>query len=60
MNKTGCISDVMKKVGCISDVMNKAGMCDESINYVTSEISFCSSLVNSEPTWLRPQEFIII
>ena len=41
----------------VSDVMNTAGMCGKNINYDCHKPDFiCSSLVMTEPRWLRLEE----
>ena len=41
----------------ISDVMNKAGMYGKRITQSQANL-FCSSLVKSDLTWLRPEELM--
>ena len=42
--------------GIVCNVMNEADMCGRGVHYVMSQSFFCSSLVKSEQTRLRPAE----
>ena len=56
LKNTAVAADIVSFLVCVCDVMNKAGVCGSSVYQVRSHSYFCSSLVESEPTWLRPEK----